>query len=79
MPHAKRPAFLQKQKDCDDNNENIHPGAFDFCDDAIDQDCDGNDTCTVFSELALLAGLVVRIYIVCSDICREGVEKIPCA
>lgn len=31
-------------QDCDDNNANIHPGAFDFCEDAVDQDCDGNDT-----------------------------------
>ncbi len=30
--------------DCDDNDDNVFPGAAEVCDDAIDQDCDGFDT-----------------------------------
>ena len=30
--------------DCDDTNNSIYPGAFDLCDDGIDQDCDAADT-----------------------------------
>src|SRR5690606_38506170 len=29
--------------DCDDADPTIHPGAWDFCEDGIDQDCDGRD------------------------------------
>ena len=29
--------------DCDDTDDTIYPGAFDICDDSIDQDCDGDD------------------------------------
>jgi len=33
--------YTDAQGDCDDGNEDIHPGAFDVCDDGIDNDCDG--------------------------------------
>jgi hypothetical protein len=29
--------------DCDDGNADIHPGAVDWCEDGIDQDCNGSD------------------------------------
>ena len=29
--------------DCDDADPDVNPGAFDYCDDGIDQDCDGVD------------------------------------
>jgi hypothetical protein len=33
----------RRQRDCDDTNKDIHPGAADAPGDTIDQDCDGAD------------------------------------
>jgi len=31
--------------DCDDSDPNTYPGAFELCDDGVDNDCDGNVDC----------------------------------
>ncbi len=31
--------------DCDDSNDEIHPGAIEVCDDSLDNDCDGDSDC----------------------------------
>lgn len=35
--------FIALVGDCNDNNPNINPGAVDYCEDGIDQDCTGAD------------------------------------
>jgi type IV pilus assembly protein PilY1 len=35
--------FVTDNTDCDDTNADIHPGAYDRCEDTIDADCDGSD------------------------------------
>jgi len=36
--------------DCDDTNPDIHPGALEYADDGIDQDCNGFDTVTCWDD-----------------------------
>jgi uncharacterized protein (TIGR02145 family) len=39
--------YTMAEGDCDDNNPNIYPGAFEICGDGIDQDCNRSDlTCS---------------------------------
>jgi Tfp pilus tip-associated adhesin PilY1 len=35
--------FVLDSTDCDDSNADVHPGAFDICENSIDEDCDGTD------------------------------------
>lgn len=35
--------FTEEDGDCDDQDAEVYPGAFDVCGDGIDQDCDGRD------------------------------------
>jgi len=35
------PGCVNKPKDCDDTNKDVHPGAQDSCDNVIDDNCDG--------------------------------------
>ena len=39
------PCCLHPERDCDDTNVNIHPGAEEICDDEADNDCDGLIDC----------------------------------
>ncbi|MEA3332569.1 MAG: putative metal-binding motif-containing protein [Pseudomonadota bacterium] len=39
--------YSENEGDCNDNDSSIHPGAYDKCDDGVDQNCDGKDaSCT---------------------------------
>jgi predicted outer membrane repeat protein len=37
--------------DCDDNDDTVHPGASDTCDDGVDQDCDGVDLACIGTDV----------------------------
>ncbi|MBU0675638.1 MAG: hypothetical protein KJ950_13435 [Proteobacteria bacterium] len=36
-------SYTEIQGDCDDTDSSIYPGAFDTCEDGVDQDCSGSD------------------------------------
>lgn len=38
-----RDGFTEAEGDCDDDDGAVYPGAYDICEDGIDQDCDGVD------------------------------------
>lgn len=40
--YAYDPANCPSGDDCDDGDQNIHPGAVEVCDDAVDNDCNGD-------------------------------------
>ncbi|MEE2752113.1 MAG: MopE-related protein [Myxococcota bacterium] len=35
--------WVSDDTDCDDTNDGVNPGAWDWCDDGVDNDCDGSD------------------------------------
>ncbi len=35
--------FVEDHTDCDDTNADIHPGAYDICENSVDEDCNGED------------------------------------
>ena len=37
--------YVSDNTDCDDTNQNVHPGEDELCDDNIDNDCDGDTDC----------------------------------
>ncbi|MBN2493341.1 MAG: thrombospondin type 3 repeat-containing protein [Deltaproteobacteria bacterium] len=53
--------------DCDDGDAEIHPGAEDFCEDGVDQDCDGVDPACVCDTDADGDGYI-------SDECEGGTD-----
>lgn len=42
--------FSECEGDCDDNNSSLSPSAIEVTDDGIDQDCDGSDATSCFSD-----------------------------
>jgi len=37
--------YVTDSRDCDDTDQNINPGAQEYCDDRVDNDCDGYTDC----------------------------------
>lgn len=50
-PYYPSKCVLTTARDCNDRNKCIYPGATDFCDNGVDEDCDGADTVTAGDEL----------------------------
>ncbi len=48
---AFNPVLCPAGTDCDDSDPATHPGAYDACEDGVDQDCDGSDRTGVFAPL----------------------------
>ena len=61
MACGRPPGFIERGDDCDDDAATTYPGAEEICNDAIDNNCNGDVTECVLSGTIPLAGATARI------------------